>query len=211
MEALNRLPDNSDNCLARKTRYEACLSVSPTYITGPVPFRPLSFSSFAIPAAGSVQLRRTNRRRGNFHRLQKLRPVRYLTTRSLEKGKEEAGKLSRRPACYTIMHTLWKLISTRASTFPPRCACKFLLIYDHSKRRVHSHCTCKLNKHAQCARRVKSLLRMDNDKRNRSFVQSYTFTISFLAGDLWARESWSRIKIRSEMGRACCVRSALQK
>lgn len=33
MEALNRLPDNSDNCLARKTRYEPCLSVSLTYIT----------------------------------------------------------------------------------------------------------------------------------------------------------------------------------
>lgn len=33
MEALNRLPDNSDNCLARKTRYEPCLSVSSTYIT----------------------------------------------------------------------------------------------------------------------------------------------------------------------------------
>lgn len=33
MEALNRLPDKSDNCHARKTRYEACLSISPMYIT----------------------------------------------------------------------------------------------------------------------------------------------------------------------------------
>lgn len=39
MEALNRLPDNSDNCLARKTRYEPCLSVSLTYITA-LPYHP---------------------------------------------------------------------------------------------------------------------------------------------------------------------------
>ena len=51
MEALNRLADNSDNWQPRKTRYEPCLSVSPTRITRPLPF-PLPQPHF--------QLRRTS-------------------------------------------------------------------------------------------------------------------------------------------------------
>lgn len=76
MEALNRLPDNSDNCPPRKTRYEPCLSVSPTYIT---PFRPRSpFASRIVPR---FQLRSSNELRHQQTSLvyRKLPATRHLT------------------------------------------------------------------------------------------------------------------------------------
>lgn len=53
MEALNRLADNSDNWQPRKTRYEPCLSVSPTRITRPFPLYPASPSPTAFSTSTS--------------------------------------------------------------------------------------------------------------------------------------------------------------
>lgn len=53
MEVLNRLADNSDNWQPRKTRYEPCLSVSPTRITRPFPLYPASPSPTAFSTSTS--------------------------------------------------------------------------------------------------------------------------------------------------------------
>jgi len=69
MEALNRLPDNSDNCLARKIPYEPCLSVSLTYTIVRCRTKPLLVPPFVLLVLQRHSLLSSDSGDEGFHRV----------------------------------------------------------------------------------------------------------------------------------------------